>query len=184
MDEARMRAVAREEIALAMKTLEGEMYSSDPEDDVTAERALSSFNTYAYRGACEKADEERAENPFEDVGPWPGSVIGRPEANPALRAQEPKGPFADRPSQPHVHRFEYADDGAGNSGSFCECGAEELAIENERRRIAHAAAYLPAVDLNALDAGAYKLLGNLARNDPYTNAVIRLVQHGGPRIGR
>lgn len=157
MDEARMRAIAREEIALAMKTLESEMYSSDPEDDVTAERALSSFNTYAYRGACEKADEERVENPFED---------------------------ADRPSQPHVHRFEYADDGAGNSGSFCECGAEELAIENERRRIAHAAAYLPAVDLNALDAGAYKLLGNLARNDPYTNAVIRLVQHGGPRIGR
>jgi hypothetical protein len=60
----------------------------------------------------------------------------------------------------------------------------EASSEAERGRITHAAAYLPAVDLNALDPGAYKLLGNMARNDPYTNAVIRLVQHGGPRIGR
>lgn len=155
MDETRLRAVAREEIALAMKKLADLAYSNDPEEDISLEQALSWFNSHAYKGACEAADAEREANPFEEPN-----------------------------EQPHVHRFEYADDGAGNSGSYCECGAEELAVENERRRIAHAAAYLPAVDLNALDAGAYKLLGNLARNDAYTNAVIRLVQHGGPRIGR
>lgn len=182
MDETRLRAVIREEIALAMKTLEDQTYSSDPEDDVSLERALSYFNSYAYEGACRAADEEREANPFEgpevtQTDPWPGSVIGRPEADPLVSSQGTK---------PHVHRFEYADDGAGNSGSFCDCGAEELALENERRRIAHAVAFhaVPAVDLNRLDAGAYKLLGSLARSDPYTNAVIRLVQHGGPRTGR
>lgn len=128
MDETRLRAVIREEIALAVQTLADQMYDSDPESTgVSFEQAASYFTTYAYQGACEAADAERAtaaENPFEES----------PEA--------------------------------------------------ERRRVAHAAAYLPAIDLNALDPGAYKLLGNLARNDAYTNAVIRLVQHGGPRIGQ
>jgi hypothetical protein len=122
MDDARLRAVIREEIALAMKTLENEAYSSDPDDDVSFDRALSSFNVYAYAGACEAADEQRA--------------------------QDAENPF------------------------------EETPLEGERRRVTHAAAYLPAADLNALPAGAYKLLGNLARNDAYTNAVIRLMQHG------
>lgn len=72
MDETRLRAVMREEIALAMKTLEDQAYSSDPEDDISLERALSYFNSYAYEGACEKADEERAANeanPFEEEKP-------------------------------------------------------------------------------------------------------------------
>jgi hypothetical protein len=128
MDETRLRAVIREEIALAMKTLEDQTYSSDPDDDVSLERALSYFNTYAYRGACEAADEQRAQN----------------AANPF----------------------------------------EETSLDGERRRVTHAAAFLPTADLNALPAGAYKLLGNLARNDAYTNAVIRLMQHGGPSIGK
>lgn len=181
MDETRVRAIIREEIALAFKTLAEAAWTSDPEDDISLERALSSFNSYAYRGAYEAADEEReqnAENPFEETDPDTGVPVE------TLAATHFSGLRQNQSAKPHVHRFEYADDGAGHSGSFCDCGAEEPAVENERRRIAHAAAYLPAVDLNALDAGAYKLLGNLARNDPYTNAVIRLVQHGGPRIGR
>jgi hypothetical protein len=76
MDDTQLRAIIREEIALATKTLEDQAYSSDPDDDVDLERALSSFNTYAYRGACEAADEQRARDtdPFEathDPGPDP-----------------------------------------------------------------------------------------------------------------
>lgn len=155
-DDTRLRAVIREEIALAMKTFrEATAFTEADEDALTAvERVVETFGR-DYLRECRAADEQREANPF-------------------------RGPEA----KPHVHRFEYADDGNGHSGSFCDCGAEEMALENERRRIAHAAAFLPAVDLNALDAGAYKLLGSLARSDPYTNAVIRLVQHGGPRIGR
>lgn len=164
-DETRLRTIVREEIARAFRALSVAASDLDMpyETSELDSRALTNIEQAAdralsnYKRMCGAADEERAE--------------------------ESKDPFAEV-AQPHVHRFEYADDGNGHSGSFCECGAEELAVENERRRIAHAAAYLPAVDLNALDAGAYKLLGNLARNDPYTNAVIRLVQHGGPRIGR
>lgn len=69
MDETRLRAVIREEIALAMKTLEEQAYSSDPEDDVSLERALSYFNSYAYEGACRAADEQREANPFEEEKP-------------------------------------------------------------------------------------------------------------------
>lgn len=54
---------------------------------------------------------------------------------------------------------------------------------DERRRVTHAAMYLPVANLNALPAGAYKLLGNLVRSDAYTNAVVRLMQYGAPRIG-
>jgi hypothetical protein len=160
MDETRLRAVVREEIAFAMKTLHLAAGWTEADDDalVAVRRTAEAFE-HVYLRECQEADGKQA--------------------------QEPKNPFTEPDEQPHIHRFEYADDGmSGHSGSFCDCGAEELAVENERRRIAHAAAYLPAVDLNALDAGAYKLLGNLARNDAYTNAVIRLVQHGGPRIGR
>lgn len=156
------RAMMREEIALALGALSAaanhlDMPYETGEIEGTALRAITQSADRAvqeYEARCEAADAERdaSTNPFEE------------------------------PAKPHVHRFEYADDGAGNSGSFCGCGMEELTVENERRRIAHAAAYLPAVDLNALDPGAYKLLGNLARNDPYTNAVIRLVQHGGSRL--
>lgn len=67
MDETRMRAVIREEIALAVKTLAEQMWSSDPEDTgASFEQAASSFGIYAYRGACEAADAEReaATNPF------------------------------------------------------------------------------------------------------------------------
>lgn len=160
MDEKKLRAIVREEIRLAVKTLsEAAEWTEADEDALTAiRRTVETFGHY-YSGACTEADGKQA--------------------------QEPKNPFAGPSEQPHVHRFEYADDGQfGHSGSYCECGAEELAVENERHSIAHAAAYLPAVDLNALDASAYKLLGSMARNDAYTNAVIRLVQHGGPRIGR
>lgn len=36
--------------------------------------------------------------------------------------------FAFTPPADHVHRFAYVDDGNGHSGSFCSCGAEEVAI--------------------------------------------------------
>lgn len=32
---------------------------------------------------------------------------------------------AQAQTTPHVHRFEYADDDNGHSGSFCDCGEEE-----------------------------------------------------------
>jgi hypothetical protein len=73
MDETRLRAVIREEIALAVKTLAEQMWSSDPEDTgASFEQAASSFGIYAYRGACEAADADRAEdarNPFEEPEP-------------------------------------------------------------------------------------------------------------------
>jgi hypothetical protein len=76
MDDARLRAVIREEIALAVKTLADEMYSSDPGDtiDISFGRAVASFGIYAYRGACEAADKQRAgaaKNPFAEPGDKP-----------------------------------------------------------------------------------------------------------------
>lgn len=68
MDETRLRAMMREEIALAVKTLAEQTYCSDPDsDDYSFDRAASSFDRYAYRGACEAADAERAENPFTEA---------------------------------------------------------------------------------------------------------------------
>lgn len=58
MDKDEIRTLIREEIALAMKTLEDE--------------ALNSFNSYAYKGACEATDAKRAgaaKNPFEESAP-------------------------------------------------------------------------------------------------------------------
>lgn len=165
-DETRLRAIVREEIGRAFKALNAAA------NDLDMPYETSELDSRALRNIAEAAD--RAAHEFKELC----------ETADEQQAQDPKNPFAEPGEQPHIHRFEYADDGVGHSGSFCDCDAEELAVENERRRIAHAAAYLPAVDLNALDASAYKLLGNIARNDAYTNAVIRLVQHGGPRIGR
>lgn len=79
MDETRLRAVVREEIALAMKTL-GEVAdrnnNRDDSDDTDALYAIETvtnyFGQYAYEGACEKADEKRARdaaNPFEEPEP-------------------------------------------------------------------------------------------------------------------
>lgn len=71
MEETRLRAVIREEVALAVKTLADQMYDSDPESTgVSFEQAASYFDSFAYRGACEAADEQRAaeaENPFEET---------------------------------------------------------------------------------------------------------------------
>lgn len=75
MDDARLRAVIREEIALAVKTLGG---VAERREDYDLDAVAYDFNTYAYAGACETADEQRtrdAENPFEettsDAGPDP-----------------------------------------------------------------------------------------------------------------
>lgn len=70
MDETRIREVIREEITLAVQTLADQMYDSDPESTgVGFEQAASYFTSFAYRGACEQADAERAaeaENPFAE----------------------------------------------------------------------------------------------------------------------
>jgi hypothetical protein len=70
MDDARLRAVIREEIALAVKTLGEQAYSSDPgSEGYSLDQAASSFGAYAYRGACDDADEQRAQdaaNPFAE----------------------------------------------------------------------------------------------------------------------
>jgi hypothetical protein len=66
MDETRVRAIIREEIALAMKTL-GEVAERREDSDLDA--VTYDFRAYAYRGACDEADEQRAEdaeNPFEE----------------------------------------------------------------------------------------------------------------------
>lgn len=72
MNETRMRAIMREEIALAVKTLAEQTYCSDPgSDNYSFSEAASAFGIYAYRGACEAADAEReqeAANPFTDAG--------------------------------------------------------------------------------------------------------------------
>lgn len=82
MDETRLRAVIREEIRLAVKTLAEQTYCSDPgSDDYTFEQAASHFGSWAYAGACEAADEQReanAANPFEEA-----ETLAR---NPAVRA--------------------------------------------------------------------------------------------------
>jgi hypothetical protein len=70
MDETKLRAVIREEITLAVQTLADQMYDSDPESTgVSFGQAARYFADYAYRGACEAADAERAENPFEEKTP-------------------------------------------------------------------------------------------------------------------
>ena len=94
------------------------------------------------------------------------------------RALSNIGQAADRAAHEYKELCEKADE------QRAEVAANpfEETPEAERIRVMHSAAYLPDVDLNALDAGAYKLLGNLARNDAYTDAVIRLVQHGGSRL--
>ena len=79
MDETRLRKIVREEILLAMKTLEDQTYRSDPEDEMTVDRALSYFTSYAYEGACEQADEQRAlaaerANPFDEPEPSPADA--------------------------------------------------------------------------------------------------------------
>lgn len=79
MDETRVRAIIREEIALAMKTL-GEIADlRNSRDDSPGTDALYEisgaafdFQQYAYAYACETADAERAEdaaNPFEETKP-------------------------------------------------------------------------------------------------------------------
>ena len=76
MDEARTRAIIREEIALAVQTL-GEVAERD--EDSSFDRTASDFRLYAHRGACEAADEQRArqaENPFEDrPAVWPDATV-------------------------------------------------------------------------------------------------------------
>lgn len=79
MDDTRLRAVIREEIALAVKTL-GEVALSNARamvDDRTGEQdggfAINSAATFfesAYEADCAVADEQRAqdaENPFEET---------------------------------------------------------------------------------------------------------------------
>lgn len=84
MDETRVRAIIREEIVLAVKTL-GEVAdrnnNRDDSDDTDAlyviETVTNYFGQYAYAGACEKADEQRAVdavNPFAEPEPADSAV--------------------------------------------------------------------------------------------------------------
>lgn len=70
MDETRIRAVIREEIALAVKTLAEQTYCSDPDSgDYSLDQAASHFSSWAYAGACKEADEQRArdaDDPFAE----------------------------------------------------------------------------------------------------------------------
>lgn len=76
MDETRIRAVIREEIALAVKTLGQIADLRNSRDDSPGSDALyeidgvaSNFQEYSYAGACEEADEQRAQdaaNPFAE----------------------------------------------------------------------------------------------------------------------
>lgn len=70
MDDARLRAVIREEIALAVKTLEDAAnWTEADEDALTAiRRTVETFQRH-YSGACEEADEQRQENPFVEAEP-------------------------------------------------------------------------------------------------------------------
>lgn len=82
MDETRVRAIIREEIALAVKTL-GEIADrrnsrdcDDPGTDALYEISgtTSDFQQYAYAGACEEVDEKRAadaKNPFTEAALGP-----------------------------------------------------------------------------------------------------------------
>lgn len=76
MDETGLRTVVREEITLAVSTLAKEMYSSDPDSDgYSFEQAASSFDIYAYRGACEAADEQRARDAADPFAEPEGEVF-------------------------------------------------------------------------------------------------------------
>jgi hypothetical protein len=72
MDGTRLRAIVREEIHLAVKTLADQMDSSDRDSEgYSFEQAASWFDSFAYAGACEAADEARTRetNPFEETAP-------------------------------------------------------------------------------------------------------------------
>ena len=79
MEETRLRAVIREEIALAMKTLSEVADRGNSRDDSTdtdaliaIEKVTDDFTSYAYEADCAVADEQRAEaakNPFKETEP-------------------------------------------------------------------------------------------------------------------
>ncbi|MGW2213299.1 hypothetical protein [Streptomyces sp. NPDC001781] len=85
MDDKRLRAVIREEIRLAVKTLDDAAEWTEADEDALAaiRRTVQTFRN-RYAADCEAADAERAENPFEETAPDP--TMSREVADFVLRA--------------------------------------------------------------------------------------------------